>query len=506
ALIQSLQKLCSSTINNSSSCLSFVKSSFCFDNRFNQSNLLLDALSTTQFLGVSGPVQFTSNSTNRINGLYYSLKNLHSVASGLSFVSVLEYVDPGNWRTPLKENVIIWPGNTLTSPSSRALLKGVTLRIGIIRGPPFLIVENITDNTGQTIIQYNGYIWNLLNLLKDKIGFNPIIQLAPSNQTYTQIVQSVNDGAYDIVVGDVTVTSTRRELVGFSNAIFDNSLRIIMRKSPDISVDLLSFLKPFSRNLWILVFATFIYAGILMCIIERKDNEDLESGSILSQFVLSVWYCFGNIVGYGVEFNARTAAGRFLTAGLYILSLILVASYTANLASDLTIAKSQGVISGIDDIKNKKIPNNRIGIRVGTASEDYYLSEISGGNKNYHPLYTRQQMYDELLAGTIEVSFLDDGIAQYVTNDIYCNLTLAGNGFDVGIFGIVTPKQWLYAQDLDVNILSLRETGQLEDLRQKWFEQKHCSDSTVTSTAIEIKAVSGLFVTFAVISVLSFLL
>ncbi|CAF1010573.1 unnamed protein product [Rotaria sordida] len=506
ALIQSLQKLCSSTINNSSSCLSFVKSSFCFDNRFNQSNLLLDALSTTQFLGVSGPVQFTSNSTNRINGSYYSLKNLHSVASGLSFVSVLEYVDPGNWRTPLKENVIIWPGNTLTSPSSRALLKGVTLRIGIIRGPPFLIVENITDNTGQTIIQYNGYIWNLLNLLKDKIGFNPIIQLAPSNQTYTQIVQSVNDGAYDIVVGDVTVTSNRRELVGFSNAIFDNSLRIIMRKSPDISVDLLSFLKPFSRNLWILVFATFIYAGILMCIIERKDNKGLESGSILSQFVLSVWYCFGNIVGYGVEFNARTAAGRFLTAGLYILSLILVASYTANLASDLTIAKSQGVISGIDDIKNKKIPNNRIGIRVGTASEDYYLSEISGGNKNYHPLYTRQQMYDELLAGTIEVSFLDDGIAQYVTNDIYCNLTLAGNGFDVGIFGIVTPKQWLYAQDLDVNILSLRETGQLEDLRQKWFEQKHCSDSTVTSTAIEIKAISGLFVTFAVISVLSFLL
>ncbi|CAF4306399.1 unnamed protein product, partial [Rotaria sordida] len=177
-----------------------------------------------------------------------------------------------------------------------------------------------------------------------------------------------------------------------------------------------------------------------------------------------------NIVGYGVEFNASTAAGRFLTAGLYILSLIVVASYTANLASDLTIAKSQSIISRIDDIKNGKIPNGRIGIRVGTASEDYYLSEISGGNKNYYPLSTQQQMYDELLAGTIDVSFLDDGIAQYATNNIYCNLTLVGDGFDVGIFGIVTPKQWLYAQDLDVNILSLRETGQLEKLRQKWFE------------------------------------
>ncbi|CAF4399232.1 unnamed protein product, partial [Rotaria sordida] len=107
------------------------------------------------------------------------------------------YVDPGNWRTPLKENVIIWPGNTLTSPSDRILLKGITLRIGIIRAHPFLIVQNTTDNTGQINIQYNGYMWDLLDLLQNKIGFNSIIQLAPSNQTYAQIVQSVNDGAYD---------------------------------------------------------------------------------------------------------------------------------------------------------------------------------------------------------------------------------------------------------------------------------------------------------------------
>ncbi|CAF4716872.1 unnamed protein product, partial [Rotaria magnacalcarata] len=55
--------------------------------------------------------------------------------------------------------------------------------------------------------------------------------------------------------------------------------------------------------------------------------------------------------------------------------LMLVASYTANLASDLIISKSQGTISGIDDIKSGKIPFNRIGVRVGTASEDYYLRE-----------------------------------------------------------------------------------------------------------------------------------
>jgi hypothetical protein len=33
--------------------------------------------------------------------------------------------------------------------------------------------------------------------------------------------------------------------------------------------------------------------------------------------------------------------------------------------------------------------------------------------------------------------------------------------------GIVIPKQWIDAQDLDVNMLSLIESGELDDLRTK---------------------------------------
>ncbi|CAF3884541.1 unnamed protein product, partial [Rotaria sp. Silwood1] len=80
--------------------------------------------------------------------------------------------------------------------------------------------------------------------------------------------------------------------------------------------------------------------------------------------------------------------GRLLTAGLYILCLILVALYTANLASDLTIAKSQFVISGIDDIKNGKVPINRVGVYVGTAMEDYIKTVIPAGRQNFYPLHS----------------------------------------------------------------------------------------------------------------------
>ncbi|CAF5099657.1 unnamed protein product, partial [Rotaria sp. Silwood1] len=505
-LIQSLQQLCASKINISSSCLSFIGSSYCFDRRFIHSKLLLDAISRTEFLGVSGPIQFSSNVTDRITGLYYSAKNAQLSSNGLNFVPVLEYFHPSNWRIPIKENVIIWPGNTLTQPSGGAILQGVNLRIGIIESVPFTMVEKVMDASGQTTIQYSGYIPDLIKLLESKMGFISTMELASSNQTYDGLVRAVSNGVYDIVIGDVTVTALRRELVDFSNAIFDNSMRIMIRKTANINIDLFSFLKPFSRNLWLLVLGALIYAGIVMYIVERQDNEALQNQSILSQIVMSIWYSFGNIVGYGVEFHITTAAGRLLTAGLYILGLILVASYTANLASDLTIAKSKYIISGLDDIKNKKIPFDRIGILVGSVSEEYYLREISKGSRNYYPLSSPSDMYSSLARGIIDAAFEDNGVATYITNNIYCNLTLVGNDFDKSVFGIITHQKWLYKQDLDVNILLLREAGDLERLRQKWFEVQNCPDSSETSTAIGIEATSGLFLVFGVISVLSLLL
>ncbi|CAF2778782.1 unnamed protein product [Rotaria sp. Silwood2] len=289
------------------------------------------------------------------------------------FIIKYKYSDHSDWETFKEKSVIVWPGNSLVPPTGRAILKGIPLRIGVIESVPFTIITHVINEFGQNTTKLTGYIPELIELLRKKIGFIPNIDIAPSNQTYIGLIQAVANGDYDIVIGDVIITAMRRESVGFSNAIFDNSLRIIMRKTPDVSIDLLSFLKPFSQ---------------------RKYNEKLQNRSILSQITMSIWYSFGNIVGYGVGFHVRTAAGRLVAVGLYMLSLILVASYTANLASDLTISKSKDIISSIEDIKNGKISFNRIGVFIGTASEDYYLREISSDNKSYYPLKTRQGLYD----------------------------------------------------------------------------------------------------------------
>ncbi len=131
-----------------------------------------------------------------------------------------------------------------------------------------------------------------------------------------------------------------------------------------------------------------------------------------------MWYSIGTIFGYGADFFVRTAPGRLLTVGLYILSLISVAAYTANLVSNLTMSQPKTIISGIDDIKNGKIPFNRIGIRVDTAIEDYYLQEISNGVRNFYRLYSVDEKFSSLLDDVIDASIMDGGFFEYETGSI----------------------------------------------------------------------------------------
>ena len=244
---------------------------------------------------------------------------------------------------------------------------------------------------------------------------------------------------------------------------------------------------------------------MLVCLVERHNNEALRDRSTVSMGAMSIWYSLGNIMGYGADFHVTIISGRILTLALYVLSLVLVATYTANLASNLTLSKTKYIISSLDDIKQGKIPLSRIGVRVGTSSEDFFLREISQGSRNYCPLNSRQDQIHRLLHEDIDASCIDSGPGTYLANSVYCNLTLVGADFDVRRFGIVFPKNWLFIEEFDRNVLALRESGQLDKLRRRWFESNLCQDSVETRNAIGVDSLAGLFLTVGMIACIALL-
>ncbi len=83
---------------------------------------------------------------------------------------------------------------------------------------------------------------------------------------------------------------------------------------------------------------------------------------------------------------------------------------------------------------------------------------------------------------------------------------MVGADFDSGAFGIVFQKNWQYAQIFDVNILSLAESGSLDNLRAQWFQTNACAQASVGSTSMSIESMAGLFVTFGIITIFAILL
>ena len=505
-LIQALQKLCSPMTHQSSTCLSLTNASYCFDRQLINSSSLFNIIDNNTFLGVSGHVGFNTNVTDRINGSYYIFKNVQDSSNGLNGVPVLVWSDSNNLTSYMQSSTIFWPGNRRSPPSGYAELSGIRLRIGVYQSPPLTIATKVLDESGREETKFVGYVPELIEHLQNRMKFIPNITLISPNVSYHGMIDAVANNEFDMVAADVTITAARTNKVAFSSSIFDNSLRIIIRKPSMNDVDLSYGLRPFSFQLWITFIAACIYASVLIYLLEREHNETLRDQSIFSSIVKCMWYTIGTVLGYGADFTLRTSAGRVLTVGLYILSLISIASYTAKLASDLTIARANGVISGIDDIKNGKLASSRIGIMINTSVEEYYLREISSNSQNYYQLKVIDELYDKLLNNIIDAAIMDSHVLEYFTNNVYCNLTLVGREFNKHTFGIVFQKNWIYQQSFDVNILSLRESGVLENLKRKWFEKYNCSHSSTNFNAMTIESMAGLFLTFGVISFLSLLL
>ncbi|UJR16836.1 hypothetical protein I4U23_003735 [Adineta vaga] len=496
-LIKIYEEFCSKTTSN---CIQFLNTSFCFDQSLMNANILLNLINNINYLGVSGQIEFAQNTTNRITGIYYVLKNLQLSSNILNFVPILVWSHLTNWKVYSSTSVIIWPGNSLIAPSGYASLQNVHLRLAVTETAPFTMLTQISNDSGETKNKLIGYIPDLIELLREQLDFVPEINLI-TNRTFNQIIDLVANDAYDLFLAQTTITAARSEKVAFSNSIYDNSLRILIRKELKNDIDLATYLRSFSIQLWLTVLCACLYAALIMCFLERKENSALQKKSMISLMSMCIWYSIGTLVGYGVDFHVVTAAGRILTIGLYLLSIVLVAAYTANLASELTISKSQDIIDGLDDIKNGKLSFSRVGILIGSSLEDFYLREISGGNKNYYPLITKQEIYDGLLNNIIDASIVDGSVSEYIVNNIYCNLTLIGKDFNTNAFGIAFQKTWQYKEILDRTILLLRESGQLDDLKRKWFKTTICSESVqITSQAMTLESMAGLFVTFAVIS------
>lgn len=170
----------------------------------------------------------------------------------------------------------------------------------------------------------------------------------------------------DIAVADLTITYERESAVDFTMPFMNLGIGILFHKPKKEPPRLFSFMSPLAIEVWIYLLTAFLGVTLFLFVIARFSPYEWvnphpcikEPGELENNFTMknTLWFTIGCLMQQGCDIMPRALSTRVLAASWWFFILILVSSYTANLAAFLTVERMVNPIESVEDLaKQTKI-------------------------------------------------------------------------------------------------------------------------------------------------------
>ena len=106
---------------------------------------------------------------------------------------------------------------------------------------------------------------------------------------------------------------------------------------------------PFSIELWGLIIGYIFITSVITCHLDEGRGEDYENPYMLPRLLKATYVTWFGIFSGGPQNHAVTLPARFSQLGYGLFIIIILASYTANLATILVAKAGKNGINSIDD-------------------------------------------------------------------------------------------------------------------------------------------------------------
>jgi ABC-type amino acid transport substrate-binding protein len=248
------------------------------------------------------------------------------------------------------------------------------------------------------------------------------------------LINGVSDGSIDVGIAAISITPAREEKFDFTQPYYNTGLGIAVPVT-DSSTSGSLFNAIFSTDLIkaILGLIVVLFAmGFLMWLAEHRKNPDQFGGGIINGLGSGFWWSAVTMttVGYGDKFPT-TVIGRLIGLFWMFAAIIMISSFTATIASSLTVNKLQSSISGPEDLVRVKV-----GVVENSTSENY----MKKNNINYRGYKTAQEGLEALAEKKIGAMVYDMPTLQYLVNTKFKdNLEVLPNAFERQNYGIGLP-------------------------------------------------------------------
>ena len=259
------------------------------------------------------------------------------------------------------------------------------------------------DEDGYIPEENPGLFVIILDELARRAGFNwrdsfvaiDAVDMTKENQNRTMSeLLAWQVQSFDMSVDNWSKTVSRlRRGIAFPEGWYDSSLILIERTDPNREdVNMWSFLTPFQLGVWIMIGVAIVVTGLMYWMLERlnadSDKDQLENKPLTTIFLSALTFT-GNF-----NFHPNTHAARLLSLSWTFWALVVVATYTANLASFLVARRTpEFTIKSVGQAVRFNVP-----ICVhGTSNQDELLTESYADI-----LLVRKQTEREVFQGLID--------------------------------------------------------------------------------------------------------
>ncbi|XP_060848999.1 glutamate receptor ionotropic, kainate 3-like isoform X1 [Rhopalosiphum padi] len=429
----------------------------------------------------------------------------------------------GTWNTKTGINVSATPKPEIVPSGKDSDLRNMSFVVITALTQPYGMLK-LSSNTLKGNDRYEGFGIDLIKELSEMSGFNyTFIIQEDSNSGYKDdktkkwsgMIGEVINGQADLAIADISITRQREHDVDFTSPFMNLGISILYKKSTKSSPSLFSFLAPFSSFVWLWVITAYCGVSVLLFIMARISPYEwtnpypcIEEPEYLeNQFSLSnaFWFTIGSLMQQGSDIAPIAVSTRLVAGIWWFFTLIMVSSYTANLAAFLTVESVSEPFKDVEDLVNNQ---NIIsfGLKKKGSTEEYFKESTNPTYKKLFDILQKNPAWytannDEGVEKVLKENyafFMESTSIEYMV-ERNCKLAQIGGLLDNKGYGIVMKKNASFRNVLSANILSLQEKGKLTALKNKWWKEKRgggaCQDTDNNEASeLSMKNVGGVFI------------
>nr|XP_015833585.1 PREDICTED: glutamate receptor ionotropic, kainate 2 isoform X5 [Tribolium castaneum] len=358
---------------------------------------------------------------------------------------------------------------------------------------PYVMLRTQTNVVGNE--RYEGFCIDLLKEIASMVGFEYRIELVPDSKygvidletgEWNGIVRQLMDKKADLAVGSMTINYARESVIDFTKPFMNLGISILFKVPTSQQARLFSFMNPLAMDIWMYVFSAYVLVSITMFVVARFSPYewhnphpcDMENELVENQFSLanSFWFTIGTLMQQGSDLNPKATSTRIVGGIWWFFTLIIISSYTANLAAFLTVERMITPIENAEDLAGQtEIPYGTL--ESGSTMTFFRDSMIETYKKMWRFMENRKPSvfvptYEEGIQRVLEgnYAFLMESTMLDYTVQRDCNLTQIGGLLDSKGYGIATPMGSPWRDKISLAILELQEKGEIQMLYDKWWK------------------------------------